>query len=80
MKGKETLTDIYYVLEEISHTLDRIANVVEMNHQRALEREAMEAEERARGLTPAEERELAEAEERYPGITAEVGPDFRPPF
>ena len=40
------LTDMVTFLESIDVALDRIANVMEMNHERALEREAAEQEER----------------------------------
>jgi hypothetical protein len=73
----DALTDMVTFLESIDVALDRIANVMEMNHERALEREAAEQEEREKA-----DRELAEAETRYPGITADgyTGHAFVPPF
>lgn len=76
MRGKETLTDIYDALGDVTHELAyigeqlfRIAELMEASREDRKEREEAD-------------RELAEAESRYPGITAEVRAEtaFVPPF
>jgi hypothetical protein len=68
--------DIYNILESIDANLDRIANVMEMNHERALEREAVLAER----IKAQEEREAAEALQRWrETYPADVGATAHPP-